>query len=718
MLQFDSPLAKLPFITKATIQKLDSLGIRKISDLLYYFPFRYEDYSVFKNISQLLIGETTTIQGKIEDIKTTRAFRKKIPITEAYISDKTGTIKAVWFNFPSALRLLTKGKYVQISGKTSLNKKNELFFSHPNFEIIAKSSLRKFSIQIQKNSSVNTGGLVPVYPETKDIHSYWLRRVIKKTLSLCQIKDFIPSETILSQKLLPLKKALWEIHFPTSSQMSLAAKKRFAFEKMLLLQIKSLQVKNRWQKSQAVSIKFNQKLIQSFVKKLPFKLTNAQKKAAWQIIKDLEKNLPMNRLLEGDVGSGKTVVAALAILSVLKQKKQAVLLAPTEILAVQHFKSFLKFFKEFNFKISVLTHSQTKINSPLVEENSSSLVQQVSKKSLFQKIKKGQVDLIIGTHALLNEAIQFKNLALVIIDEQHRFGVNQRAFLQQKALVLDDGSPKTIPHLLTMTATPIPRTLSLALFGNLDFSIIDEYPQGRKSIITKIVPPEEREIIYQFTKKQIQAGQQVFIICPLVEESSKITEVKSATTEFERLKKEIFSEFSLGLIHGKIKAHEKNEVMKKFKNKEIDILVSTAVVEVGVDVPNATIMIIEGAERFGLAQLHQFRGRVGRGTHQSFCFLFTSANSPQNNHRLKILEKTNNGLKIAEYDLKFRGPGQFLGTLQSGTPDIAMESLSDLKLIQQARQEAQKIIAISTSLKKFPLLKKQVDQLESVVHWE
>ncbi len=318
----------------------------------------------------------------------------------------------------------------------------------------------------------------------------------------------------------------------------------------------------------------------------------------------------------------------------------------------------------------------------------------------------------------MNETIQFKNLALVVIDEQHRFGVNQRAFLQQKAQAIDDGSSKTIPHLLTMTATPIPRTLSLALFGNLDLSIIDEYPQGRKPVITKIIPPREREKTYQFTKKQLQAGRQAFIICPLVEESSKITEVKSATAEFERLKKEVFPEFSLGLLHGKIKPQEKNKIMKKFKNKEIDILVSTAVVEVGVDVPNATIMIIEGAERFGLAQLHQFRGRVGRGLHQSFCFLFPSANSPQNNRRLRALEQTNNGLKIAEYDLKLRGPGQFLGTLQSGAPDIAMESLSDLKLIQQARQEAQKIIAIDPSLKKFPLLKKQVDKLESNVHWE
>jgi ATP-dependent DNA helicase RecG len=498
-----------------------------------------------------------------------------------------------------------------------------------------------------------------------------------------------------------------KIHFPANLAEAKKAKKRFAFEKMMLIQLKSLQNKQIQEQNSAIPILFHQEKIKDFISSLPFPLTDAQKKASWQIIQDLQKNTPMNRLLEGDVGTGKTLVAVLACLCVLLEQKQAAILAPTEVLAVQHYYGIREFLKNHSFKTALLTSSKSECNG-----------KPLKKDFLFEEIAQGKINLIIGTHAILQKKASFQNLVLVIIDEQHRFGVNQRSFLQQQALKISSRKNRPLPHLLTMTATPIPRSLSLALFGNLDLSIIDEYPKGKKGVITKIIPPNGRDQTYQFIRGQVKQGKQVFVICPLVEESSEMTEVKSATEEFETLQNKIFTNLKIGLLHGKMKPTEKQKVMKDFKEKKFDILVSTAVVEVGVDIPNATVMIIEGAERFGLSQLHQFRGRVGRGKDQSYCFLFTSENAPSSNSRLKAMEKTNDGFKIAESDLKLRGPGQFLGTLQSGKPDVAMESLADVKSIQQAKIEAQRILYFDPKLEKFPLLKKQVERLHQNMHWE
>ncbi len=714
MFQTTDSILTVPGVGKKYQTKLENLGIKTVGDFLYHLPHRYDDFSEFKKIDEIKIGETVTIQGRVTKIKTTQARYRSMTITEAYIEDDTGNIKATWFNTPAPLRYLREGKAIRLSGKISISKQQEAFFSHPNFEFIPVSALQREQsesiIQIDNDDSYNTGIMAPIYHETAGLKSFWFRRIMKDLLSQVEINDFIPKDILKSQKLISLPEAMQFIHFPRNQKEIDLARKRFAFEKIFLIQLKSLLLKKDWQQKTAPPIPFSEEFIKDFVSSLPFVLTNAQKKCTWQIIKDLEKPQPMNRLLEGDVGTGKTVVSAIATLSVINQLYQVALLAPTEVLAVQHYKGLRKFFKKLDFTIGILTRSEVQF-APANETS-----KKTTKAKLLKKLAQGEIDLLIGTHAIIQKGVNFKNLGLIIIDEQHRFGVRQRAFLQQTTVARNNR--KDTPHLLSMTATPIPRTLSLAAFGNLDLSIIDEFPAGRKKIITKVVKSQGYQQVYQFIRQSIQTGRQVFIIFPLVEETSKISEVKAATQEYQRLQKEVFPEFKLGLLHGKMKPAEKNKIMKDFKNKKIDILISTSVVEVGVDIPNANIMIIEGAERFGLAQLHQFRGRVGRGEHQSYCFLFTSTNVADTTARLKVLEKTNDGFKISEADLKLRGPGQFMGTAQSGVPDIAMESLSDVKTIQQARLEAQRVIDFDPKLKKLPALQAKLKKMDAIIHNE
>ncbi len=738
MLQMNEPVDSIDGVGKKYLTKLENLGIKTVGDFLYHLPHRYDDFSEYKKIDEVRIGETVTIQGRVTSIKTINARYRRMTITEAYIEDDTGNIKVTWFNAPGPLQYLREGKAIRISGKIGLDKKQEAFFSHPNFEFIPVSALQREQtesvIQIDADlpsettgAGCDTGILAPIYHETAGLKSFWFRRTMKNLLASVEVQDFIPQDILESQDLIDLATALQHIHFPRSQEEVTLAKKRFAFEKIFLIQLKSLLSKKNWNKRTAPKIPFNEEYVKNFVSSLPFTLTNAQKKCTWQIIKDLEKDQPMNRLLEGDVGTGKTVVSAIATLSVINQLYQVAILTPTEVLAVQHYNSLRKFFGKFDFTIAILTRSEVKC----APANQAS--KKITRPKLLEKLANGEIDLIVGTHAIIQKDVIFKNIGLAIIDEQHRFGVRQRAFLQQDTVALSaankkgkdknekkskDSGKEVTPHLLSMTATPIPRTLSLAMFSNLDLSIIDEFPAGRKEIITKVVNPKGRNQVHQFIRQELQQGRQAFIIFPLVEETSKMSEVKAATEERTRLQKDIFPEFKLGLLHGKMKPVEKNQIMADFKNKKLDALIATSVVEVGVDVPNATIMVIEGAERFGLAQLHQFRGRVGRGEHQSYCFLFTSDNVSDSTARLNVLEKTNDGFKISEADLKLRGPGQFMGTAQSGLPDIAMESLSDIKTIEQAKIEAQRVIAFDSELKKLPLVKKEVEKLGSVTHWE
>jgi ATP-dependent DNA helicase RecG len=548
-----------------------------------------------------------------------------------------------------------------------------------------------------------------------------------------KIEEVIPEEILKKYKLLPIKKAIWQVHFPDSLNLANKAKERFSFEELFLLQLRVLKEKLKLKSKKAISIPFNLELVKKFIDSLPFELTEAQKKAAYQILKDLEKERPMNRLLQGDVGSGKTVVAILAALEVAKAGYQVALMAPTEILAKQHLKTFSEFLKNFEIEIGLLTSGECRISNKKVKE-----------KEILERVKEGKVKILIGTHSLIQNRVEFKNLALVILDEQHRFGVEQRARLVQKSAIRNQKSTISnlqstikIPHLLSMTATPIPRTLALTIYGDLDLSIIDQLPKGRKKVITKAISPSEREKAYRFIRKEVEKGRQVFVICPRIEptESAKYeektsnlqtsefkllswAEVKAVKDEYQKLSKDVFPDLRVEMLHGRMKTEEKEKIMKDFKNGKIDILVSTSVVEVGIDVPNATIMMVEGAERFGLAQLHQFRGRVGRGKYQSYCFLFTESPSKKTAKRLQAIMECQDGFKLAEKDLEIRGPGEIFGQKQWGIPDLAMASLKDIFLVEKTRNAAKEILEKDWQLKNYPALKRKLEEFEKEVHLE
>jgi ATP-dependent DNA helicase RecG len=708
MIGLETPLKNLPRIGIKYAKKLEKMNVSTLSDFLFHFPFRYDDYSEMVSISEISSKENFTIHGKIISLKNIRTWKRKMYITEAQIEDDSGIIRAIWFNQPYLGESLAIGKEIRISGKISQKKSDpparanlknksdaELYFSNPSWELASRIP-------------TNTGRLVPIYPETQGITSRWIRWQIQNFFKLkLAVPDPIPQPILKKLNLPEINKALKYIHFPENKNQHILARKRFAFEEMFLMQIKSIQIKFSWKKEKSVKIKFEEEFIKKFVSQLPFRLTDAQRKSTFEILKDLEKERPMNRLLNGDVGSGKTIVAAIAALQAIYQGYQVAIMAPTEILAQQHYKKFCEIFKNYDFKIGLVTSNTKKINTS--EKN---------KKIHDSKFVIHNSNIIIGTHSLIQKDIRFSKLALIIIDEQHRFGVAQRAYLQQKIENINDGIRGKIPHFLTMTATPIPRTLALAFFGNLDLSILDEMPKNRKKIITKIIPQTNREKTYNFIREDIAKGHQAFVILPLVEESKVLTEIKAAVQEHERLSKKIFPDLKVGLVHGKLKAEEKEKVMEDFKNNRLNILVATAVVEVGIDIPNATIMIIEDADRFGLSQLHQFRGRIGRGEHQSYCFLFTGKDSTLANKRLKALVESENGFTIAEKDLEIRGPGEFFGTRQSGIPDIAMENLANIKLIQIARTEAENLLKENPSLGSDPLLAKAMEKFNKNIHLE
>ncbi|MDQ1284408.1 MAG: ATP-dependent helicase RecG [Patescibacteria group bacterium] len=756
MVNLDTLLKDISRITPKYAKTLEKMKLVTVRDFLLYFPFRYDDFSQTVLLSESHLDKAVTVEGKITKAKSFRARSRRMTITEIIMEDENNTLlKAVWFNQPYILESLSQGSKIRLSGKLSLDD-GTYSMSNPAWE---KSS----------RDATNTGRLVPVYPETAGITSKWIRWQMKTLLPLArQMEDVLPEDIRKKYHLPDIYAALAQIHFPDSNNSLLLSQKRMAFQEMFLVQLKALQVKRDWGKKNSPDIKFDETLVGNFVKSLPFKLTDAQRKASFEILKDLERSHPMNRLLNGDVGAGKTVVGAIAALQTISAGYQTAIMAPTEVLAKQHFESFCELFGNYDFSVALLTNSYKVIRHPELgqkpsegsasnyakfTDNSKKLSKHIAdssfrksgtqndgRKELLKRISDGDINLIIGTHALIQKDVKFKNLALVVIDEQHRFGVAQRSALQSETMNIDDGDKKTVPNLLTMTATPIPRTLSIAYFGSLDLSILDEMPKNRKPIITKAIAPSGQNKAYEFVRSELKKGRQAFVIFPLVIESEKMTEVKAATEEHKRLSEKIFPEFKLGLMHGKLKPKEKEETMRDFKNGKYNILVSTSVVEVGIDVPNATVMIIENAERFGLSQLHQFRGRVGRGEHQSYCFLFTGGKKgsgtffrqadqtgkkvpdPLTNRgipkRLKILEETNNGFRIAEEDLKLRGPGQFFGTLQSGLPDITMENLSNVKLIKFAREEAAAILQADPQLKKHPLLKDALRKFSEKIHLE
>jgi len=665
-------------VGKQTEQALKKLGLEKVEDLLFYFPFRYEDYSQRKLIKDIQAGDNISLKGVIEMIQNKRSLKQKKRLTEAIISDNTGLIKAIWFNQSFITQNLKVGDEISLAGKVA-ESYGQLSLISPQYE------------KISHLDNINTQGLVPVYHLNSGLSQKQLRFLIAQVLDAReQLTEWLPAAIIKNLNLMELQQAIKELHFPSSWDNIQKARLRLGFSELFVRQLRSQLIKFQLKSRTAHIIEFQELLTKSFVKSLPFQLTKGQKQAAWEIIQDIGKNKPMSRLLEGDVGSGKTVVAAMALLNVAANKKQATLMAPTEILAWQHYQNIIKLLEKFNLKIGLLSANKIEANFSLNKNK------QKAKEEILT-----QAEIIIGTHALIQN-YQIKDLALSIVDEQHRFGVKQRQKLQQS------GGELT-PHFLSMTATPIPRSLALSIYGDLDLSLIKEMPAGRKAVISKIISEEKRAEAYQFLRQEIQKGGQAFVICPLIDESDKLG-VRSATAEFKRLKNETFSDFQIGLIHGRLKSQEKEKAMQEFAEGKTQILIATAVVEVGVDVPNANLMLIEGAERFGLSQLHQFRGRIGRGQAQAYCLLLTSQDekSADAAQRLQALTKYHDGLSIAQMDLKLRGAGDLYGLAQSGFPELKIASLFDYELIKKAKEEAEKIINQSPDLKLFPLLQAKI----------
>lgn len=678
-------IGELDAVAKKLSKKLEKIGIETIYDLIFYYPFRYEKYDSVSLIAELVPGQEAVVIGKVELLASRRSSRQRKYLVEAMISDESGSIKAIWFNQPWLAKTLKAGDVIMVYGKVS-GETFSPYFSSPNYE------------RPRKNGSAP--GILPVYPLTAGITSRQISSLVALAISRYSdvIEDFLPVQILKNNDLPDLIWAIRQIHFPDKSENIVLARRRLAFDELFLLQLWSQLARKELKRSRAPQIKFNEQKIKEFVNSLAFDLTPDQKRAAWEIIQDMGKGEPMNRLLEGDVGSGKTAVAVLAMYNNALSGWQTALMAPTEILASQHYQTISKLLGNLGLNIGLFTRNQKIING-----------ESINKKDFLARCADGSLDIAIGTHALIHDGIEFNRLALVIIDEQHRFGVKQRQRLKEKTSL--------VPHFLSLTATPIPRTMALIAYGDLDISLLRQMPQGRLPIITKVVSPQQRSLAYDFIGKQIAAGRQVFVICPLIEPSDKLG-VRSVNEEYKKLDKEIFPNLSVGLLHGRLKSEEKEAVMAGFVRGEIKILVSTSVIEVGVDVPNASVMMIEGAERFGLAQLHQFRGRVGRGKYQSYCFLFSDASDEKANSRLDFLAKSNDGFRLAEYDLGVRGGGSFYGTEQSGFDSgLKLADINDIDLVKKS-SEAVKSFLETNNPDDFPGLSARLKQKELISHLE
>jgi ATP-dependent DNA helicase RecG len=691
-MELQTPIKQLSSVGKTTAGRLARLGLNTVEDLIFYFPFRYEDFRNVVKISALRVGDQVTVRGVIQLIASRRSFRTRKIVTEAIVADETGELKVVWFNQPYLTKTLQQGDEILLAGKVG----GDLFAMQMVSPMYEKIQIASPSLAMTE--VIHTGRMVPIYSLTAGLTEKQLRFLVKQILpTMRQLEDYLPREIISRNNFLSLPTALEQIHFPDNEELLAAAQKRMGFDELFFIQARIQKTRKILSESNAISIKFLQKLTKEFVDNLPFQLTDAQRQASWEILQDMERTRPMNRLLQGDVGSGKTVTAAIAMLNVILNGYKVIMMAPTEILAKQHFHTFKKLFAKNNFRIALLTRGHKFFGD-----------EKTTPKKMLDIVNSGEFDLLIGTHALIQEKISAPDLGLVVVDEQHRFGVRQRQMLATAK------TQNFVPHFLSMTATPIPRTLALTVYGDLDLSIIKQMPADRKPIITRVVAEDNRSTSYDFIRAEIKNGRQAFVICPLVDPSD-ILGVKSVTQEHEFLAKHIFPDLRIGLMHGRLKSSEKEDVMLRFVNKEIDILVSTSVVEVGVDVPNATIMMIEAAERFGLAQLHQFRGRVGRGRHQAYCFLFSNDAAAGAVKRLKYLETCADGFSLAEKDLALRGSGEVYGSRQSGLPEFKIAKVTDIESVVLAQKEAKWAIENN---KITPLLDAAIERLEFVWHCE
>lgn len=670
-------LKELPLIGAKTLLKLKRLGVTNLEQLLHFYPRRYLDLSVPQKIRDLTLGNIGSVKARVETIQSQRTPRKRMVVTKAKLVDETGRIGAVWFNQPFLEKVLRPGSEFIFVGKVERD--------------FLRGGIHLVSPDYEKRP-----GIIPIYPETEKLSSKQIRLILRNALPFASsFADALPETLQKKENLLSLKDSLIKIHLPQNQKDIEQSRHRLALEELLTLILSRLILKSSLAKLQATPIKIEPEILKKFVAKLPFKLTDDQRRAAWQILQDMTKEAPMNRLLEGDVGSGKTVVALLAGLTAIHQGQQVAWMNPTEILANQHYQTAVKLLKPFKIKVELLTSSYRTVDN-----------------------KQLTTDLIIGTHALIQKDVNFKNLGLVIVDEQHRFGVEQRMVLTQQSTV--NGQLSTVPHFLSMTATPIPRTLALSIYGDLEISRLKVKPAGRPKIETRVFKSEEREKAYKIIREEIAKGRQGFIICPLIESEGGGTlfeeDKKSVETEYKRLSTQIFPHLKIGKLHGRMKGQEKEKVMTDFRDKKLDLLVSTTVVEVGIDIPNATVILIEGGDHLGLAQLHQLRGRVGRGKQESFCLVTAGVWNETTEARLKAFEKYDDGFLLAEKDLEIRGPGKLLGEVQSGRMELKIASLSDKMLIEKAKELAGEILGLGEG--KMPLLFEKARQLIEVEHLE
>ena len=674
-LSLDDPVTAIAGISTVYGQRLDHVGVKTIRDLLLNFPHRHEDFGDITPIAWIRPGMRTTVRARIYTIRAEITRHKGIRLARATLGDDSGSLTAVWFNQPYVANRIHAGDQVMLAGTVELN--GGLVMKNPTYERVSADSS-------------HAGRIVPIYHETAGLSSGWLRSKIRPLLWIAdQFEEVLPRELLTRRRLMPRPDAIKQLHFPESMDRRDEARDRFAFEEIFVNQIAAQLAKRARKAHPAHAIAFDERRARAFVAALPFKLTEAQRRAAWQILKDMTKSEPMNRLLEGDVGAGKTVVAAMGMHHVADVGFQSMMLAPTEILARQHAEVIDSLLRPFGIVVGLLLGS-----TPAT-----------ARRSLLASVAAGSVHVLVGTHALIEEDVRFKNLAFAVVDEQHRFGVHQRLSVRQGELW---------PHFLSMTATPIPRTLGLTLFGDLDISVLNEMPPGRLPVTTRLVPPGKRDAAYDFIRRQVLAGRQVFVICPLIQESDKLG-VRSATEEVQKLRTEVFPDLAqrIGLLHGRMPPAEKEATMVRFHRGEIAILVSTSVVEVGIDIPNASVMMIEGADRFGLAQLHQFRGRVGRGAYESFCLLFTDVDDPETIERLTAVVKHASGFELAEIDLRLRGMGDLLGKRQHGF-EFKMASLLDAALISDAQSEAVRLLERDPTLAGEPALRRQLSAYRRV----
>ncbi|MDE2172797.1 MAG: ATP-dependent DNA helicase RecG, partial [Patescibacteria group bacterium] len=728
-------------ITPVQRAALARLGIQTVGDLLYHFPVRYGDTAEARNIGALNQGDTAVVFGKITGLKTSKGFKTKMTMADGYVEDETGRIHCVWFNQPYVAKMYVDGMLVRIEGKVSERRtSSSLYFSNPKIERVDELPAGVGDSLFGADGQAHT--LYPVYPESRGVSSSWIYHILQKIFKsglLDEIAEPIPADILKKYNLPSLKTALIWIHTPLTRDDALSARKRFSFEEIFIIQLGKQRARKAYSEQPTFAVETDLAHVREFVRRFPFTATGAQIRAIETILADMKRDHAMSRLLEGDVGSGKTAVAAATAYAVmtsrLEVKKgdeitykpaglQIAYMCPTEILATQHFESFIQFFSYMPVHIGLITGSGCRKFPSKVNPKGWT---DISRAQFLKWVENGEIAVVIGTHALIQTAVKFKNLAYVIIDEQHRFGTAQRAKLVKKESKQVQKAPAPVlsapaPHLLSMTATPIPRTLALTMFGDLDLTLLDESPAGRKPIATELVLPSQRHETYEKVRHELIAGRQAYVICPRIDEPDPDKEAaviaKSVKEEAKRLQESVFPEYSVGILHSKMSPKEKDRVMQEFKLGKIHILCATSVVEVGVNVPNATVIIIEGAERFGLSQLHQLRGRVMRSSQQAYCYAFTETNSAKSVERLKALVTATNGFELAELDLSQRGAGQLSGAKQWGVSDIAMEALQNLKMVEAARTEAFKLIEDDPSLAGFPVLAEKVALHIEEAHFE